>query len=123
MEQRNAEYLLALTGGEILLNLSPFAITFIKELQSAHLDTFPFSNPGVLLREDLPLEPPVLFDRVVTNRRGGYCFEQNKVFFQIINPYGFQCDIVSRRVLPMRVTKERGLFFKYCFGLSPYHRS
>lgn len=102
MEQRNAEYLLALTGGEILSNLSPFSIAFIKELQSAHLDTFPFNNLGVLLREDLSLESPVLFDRVVTNRRGGYCFEQNKVFFQILNSFGFQCDIVLGRVLHNR---------------------
>lgn len=105
VEQRNAtnaKYLLSLPDGEILLNLSPFSIRFIKELQGAHLDTFPFSNLGVLLREDLSLESEVLFDRVVTNRRGGYCFEQNKIFFEILNSSGFHCDIVLGRVLHNR---------------------
>ncbi len=78
----------------------PFS--FIKELQSAHLNTFPFSNLGVLLGEDLSLESTVLFERVVTNRRGGYCFEHNKVFFEILNSFGFQCHIVLGRVLHNR---------------------
>ncbi len=76
--------------------------TFIKQLQNAHLGNFPFSNLGVLLNENLSLESQELFNRVVTNRRGGYCFEQNKIFFEILNFFGFQCDIVLGRVLHNR---------------------
>lgn len=78
------------------------SITFIKELQSAHLATFPFSNLGVLLQEDLSLESQILFERVVTSRRGGYCFEQNKIIFQVLKYLGFRCDIVLGRVLHNR---------------------
>lgn len=78
------------------------SIRFINELQQAHLGTFPFSNLGVLLQEDLPLESQVLFDRVITNKRGGYCFEQNKIFFEILKYYEFQCDIVLGKVLHNR---------------------
>ncbi len=78
------------------------SVTFIKELKNAHIATFPFSNLGVLLHEDLSLELQVLFERVVTNKRGGYCFEQNKIFFEVLNYLGFQCDIVLGRVLHNR---------------------
>lgn len=78
------------------------SINFIKELQRAHLATFPFSNLGVLLNEDLSLESEVLFTRVVRNRRGGYCFEQNKIFFEILNSIGFRCEIALGRVLHNR---------------------
>ncbi len=78
------------------------SISFIKELQNFHLDTFPFSNLGVLLHEDLSLESQRLFDRVVTRKRGGYCFEQNKIFFEVLKSLGFQCDIVLGRVLHNR---------------------
>lgn len=78
------------------------SITFIKKLQNAHLSNFPFSNLGVLLHENLSLETQILFDRVVTKRHGGYCFEQNKVFFEILNFFGFHCDIVLGRVLHNR---------------------
>ncbi len=86
----------------ILVNQPEVSIPFIKELQSAHLATFPFSNLGVLLNETLSLELQVLFERVVINRRGGYCFEQNKILFEILKYVGFRCDIVLGRVLHNR---------------------
>lgn len=86
----------------VSLTQPEFSITFIKQLQNAHLGNFPFSNLGVLLHENLSLDPEVLFDRVVTKRRGGYCFEQNKIFFEILNFFGFHCDIVLGRVLHNR---------------------
>jgi len=78
------------------------SIRFIKELQQAHLGVFPFSNLGVLLQEDLSLKSQVLFDRVVTNKRGGYCFEQNKIVFEVLKYFEFQCDIALGRVLHNR---------------------
>ncbi|GAB6193511.1 arylamine N-acetyltransferase family protein [Desulfocastanea catecholica] len=87
----------------VLVNQSPeVSISFIKQLQNAHLATFPFSNLGVLLHENLSLESQVLFERVVTNKRGGYCFEHNKIFFEILKNLGFQCDIALGRVLHNR---------------------
>jgi len=78
------------------------SITFIKELQNSHLGLYPFSNLGVLLHENLSLESQILFDRVVTKKRGGYCFEQNKIFFEVLKSLGFQCDIALARVLHNR---------------------
>jgi N-hydroxyarylamine O-acetyltransferase len=78
------------------------SFSFIKELQSAHLGTYPFSNLGVLLHENLSLELQVLFERVITQRRGGYCFEQNKILFEVLKYLGFDCDIVLCRVLHNR---------------------
>ena len=84
------------------LRLPEVSLAFLQELQSAHLATFPFSNLGVLLHDNLSLESQVLFDRVVTQRRGGYCFEQNKIFFEVLKNLGFQCDIALCRVLHNR---------------------
>ena len=78
------------------------SIRFLRELQKFHLATFPFSNLGVLLHENLSLEAPVLFDRVVQRKRGGYCFEHNKIFFEVLKSLGFQCDIALGRVLHNR---------------------
>jgi len=78
------------------------SLRFIQELQNTHLATFPFSNLGVLLQENHSLELQVLFDRVVMNKRGGYCFEQNKIFFEVLKYLGFQCDIALGRVLHNR---------------------
>lgn len=78
------------------------SLDYLMELQGAHLATFPFNNLGVLLQQNLSLDLPVLFQRLVTARRGGYCFEQNKVFCEILKYFGFQCEIVLGRVLHNR---------------------
>lgn len=75
------------------------SISFLKELQSGHVGSFPFSSLGVLLHESLSLESQALFARVVTNKRGGYCFEHNKILFQVLSSLGFECEIVLARVL------------------------
>ncbi|MFW2364842.1 MAG: arylamine N-acetyltransferase family protein [Desulforhopalus sp.] len=78
------------------------SISFIRALQDAHVGTFPFSSIGVLLHESLSLESQPLFDRVITAQRGGYCFEHNKIFFEILTSLGFECSIVLARVLHNR---------------------
>ncbi len=78
------------------------SLSFMKELQNAHQGIFPFSNLGVLLHENLSLESAVLFDRVITKKRGGYCFEQNKIFFEVLTSLGFQCERILGRVLHNR---------------------
>lgn len=75
------------------------SITCIKDLQNSHVGRLPFSSLGVLLHDSLTLESDILFKRVVTKRRGGYCFEHNKIFFEILTSLGFCCDIVMARVL------------------------
>ena len=83
----------------VTLKQPEVSIGFIKELQNGHVGNYPFSSLGVLLHECLSLESQVLFDRVVRNKRGGYCFEHNKIFFEILTSCGFRCEIVLARVL------------------------
>jgi N-hydroxyarylamine O-acetyltransferase len=98
LNENNIQYYLE----KVSVNQPELSISFIKKLQNAHLGTFPFSNLGVLLHENLTLESQALFERVVTQRRGGYCFEQNKIFFEVLKYLGFDCDIVLCRVLHNR---------------------
>lgn len=78
------------------------SVTFIKDLQNAHVGNLPFSNLGVLLHESLSLESQALFKRVVEDKRGGYCFEHNKILFEVLNSLGYRCDRVLGRVLHNR---------------------
>lgn len=88
---------------QVAIKQSPeVSIHFMKKLQAAHVGTFCFSNLGVLLHEDLSLESQALFERVVTRKRGGYCFEQNKIVYEILQYCGFSCEIALARVLHNR---------------------
>ena len=44
-------------------------------------------------------EIPVLFDKIVVRRRGGYCFEQNTLFAQLLEDLGYQVYMVFCRIV------------------------
>ncbi len=90
-------YLASLTNTQPEISLS-----FLSELQSAHIQQYSFNNISVLLSEQLPLESDALFDKIVTRKRGGYCFEHNKLFYELLTGLGFTCELVLARVLNNR---------------------
>lgn len=72
----------------------------LMELTRAHLEHVPFE---VLELTEAHTEPSLdvgaLFDKIVVHRRGGYCFELNKLFYVLLKELGFTCYPVGVRVL------------------------
>ena len=52
----------------------------------------------MLLGRPIELEPDAVFDKLVRQRRGGYCFEQNSLFLQVLAALGFAVRPLSARV-------------------------
>ena len=65
----------------------------------AHVATFPFASLGPQLGDDLPLDLPSLHDRLVVRARGGYCFEQNGLLFEVLDHLGFTVTLAMARVI------------------------
>lgn len=84
-----------------VLGLERSAPTYalLAEIVRRHVATFAFTSIGPQLGDDLPLAPAALHDRIVVRRRGGYCFEQNGLLFEVLQDLGFDCRIVLARVL------------------------
>jgi len=70
----------------------------LNAIVEAHIQTIPFENLDVLLRRDIRLEPEALFQKLILDRRGGYCFEQNGLLLEILGALGFQAAPLSARV-------------------------
>lgn len=64
-------------------------------LHLAHSEAVPFENLDIHLGRAIPGDPQALYDKMVVNRRGGYCFEQNGLFADMLERLGFRL----RRVL------------------------
>ncbi len=62
----------------------------LRALQARHVATIPFENLTPLLGLPVPLERPRLFEKMVRHRRGGYCFEQNLLFEDVLESVGFE---------------------------------
>lgn len=86
----------------------------LHALTSAHVQHIPFENLDVLLGLGVDLSDDAVFDKLVTRRRGGYCFEQNGLFSRVLTAFGFDVTPVSARVRldrPRDVTPARTHMF------------
>ena len=72
---------------------------FLGELTRRHVARHSFASVGPRLGLDLPIDPPSLYRRIVAERRGGYCFEQNGLLFAVLEELGFAVRPLLARVL------------------------
>ena len=71
---------------------------FLGRLHSRHVRTVPFENLSIHLGEDIPLETGALFDKIVSRRRGGYCYEVNGAFAALLRSLGYRVSLLAARV-------------------------
>jgi N-hydroxyarylamine O-acetyltransferase len=79
-------------------------VEVLHALTAAHAQTIPFENLDVLLGRGIDLAPEAVFDKLVRRRRGGYCFEHNGLFLDVLTTLGFAVRPLSARgrILPPR---------------------
>lgn len=67
-------------------------------LQRAHLLAVPFENLDIAIGRPIVLEEKRLFDKLVTRRRGGFCYELNGLFAALLEALGFRVQRLAARV-------------------------
>jgi N-hydroxyarylamine O-acetyltransferase len=70
----------------------------LRDLHQVHQMTMPFENLSIHLAEPISLEPESLLAKVVTRRRGGFCYELNGAFALLLEALGAQVSRVAARV-------------------------
>jgi N-hydroxyarylamine O-acetyltransferase len=79
----------------------------LRALHEAHVGAIPFENLDILLGRQISLEPAALQLKLVSGRRGGYCFEQNTLFRAALEALGFQVTSLAARVRGGGVLRPR----------------
>jgi len=67
-------------------------------VQRAHRLAIPFENLDVKLGRGVRIDPDTVFAKLVTARRGGYCFEHNRLFGDALDALGFRQRPLLARV-------------------------
>lgn len=70
----------------------------LRGLHLAHLHAVPFENLDIHLGRPLSLDGEALFDKIVTRRRGGFCYELNGLFGALLRELGFPVTLLSAEV-------------------------
>ena len=73
-------------------------IATLRQLHYQHLLTVPLENLNIYYGREIVLEPEALFTKIVTQKRGGFCYELNGLFYELLRAIGFSVKRVSGRV-------------------------
>lgn len=73
-------------------------LAVLDAVAAAHVRSIPFENLDVLLGRPISLDDDAVFRKLVHDRRGGYCFEQNSLLLRVLVALGFAVTTLSARV-------------------------
>ena len=73
---------------------------FLTNLQRHHMARVPFESLSLHYSRHrvLSLDPDDLFEKMITNSRGGYCMEVNALFVTVLRSLGFMLFSIGGRV-------------------------
>ncbi|WP_405226772.1 arylamine N-acetyltransferase family protein [Lentisalinibacter sediminis] len=71
----------------------------LRALLRHHALAVPFENLDVQLGRRLTLDPGAAFDKIVHNKRGGWCYEQNGLFGAVLATIGFGVTRIAGAVM------------------------
>ena len=70
----------------------------LRDLQHAFLMRVPFENLDIHLGHEISLSPDRVYEKIVTRRRGGFCYECNGLFTDLLTVLGFRVTVLSARM-------------------------
>ena len=70
----------------------------LRALHLAHMCAVPFENLDIPRGRRIELDEGRLFDKIVTRRRGGFCYELNGLFAMLLSSLGYEVDRLAARV-------------------------
>jgi N-hydroxyarylamine O-acetyltransferase len=83
----------------------------LRTIHLQHAQSIPFENLNPFLRIPVGLDIDSLYQKLVLDRRGGYCFEHNLLLAEVLKTLGFRVKGLGARVLwniPDGVMTARG---------------
>lgn len=71
----------------------------LQKVQAAHRQSIPFENLSVRLGKTIACDGKAAFAKLVEQQRGGFCFEQNQLFADMLGALDFEVRLLLARVL------------------------
>lgn len=72
----------------------------LQLLHRHHIQSIAFENLNPFLGLPVKLDMDSLIQKIIYDGRGGYCYEQNLLFWEVLKTLGFQVKGLEARVLP-----------------------
>ena len=90
--------------GDLIPNLST-----LRVLQKSHLLHLPFENLDIHSNTPIELNIDRIYEKLITKHRGGFCYELNGLFYELLKAIGYEVKRISGRVY----TEKKGYGREY----------
>ncbi len=70
----------------------------LRSLQHAFLESVPFENLDIHTGQKISLDSSWIYEKIVGRRRGGFCYECNGLFAELLAALGYEVSRVSARM-------------------------
>ena len=74
------------------------SIQTLQLLQKQHLLNIPFENLDIHFGKKIILDLPKIYDKIIKNGRGGFCYELNSLFHALLSELGFEVKMIAANV-------------------------
>jgi N-hydroxyarylamine O-acetyltransferase len=74
-------------------------LSTLQSLQRQHLYHIPFENLDIHWGHRIKLDPEQIYDKVILRKRGGFCYELNGMFYELLTRLGFSVKRVNAMVM------------------------
>jgi len=82
-------------------------VATLTQLMQKQLRSIPFENTEVQAGRIPSLTPEEIYTKVLTNRRGGYCYEINGIFAMALTAIGFEWHFAGARPMTYAVRRPK----------------
>lgn len=72
-------------------------VNTLRELQLAHLQSIPFENLDIELKHIIQINESDIWNKLIVNKRGGFCYELNGLFAWLLKQIGFEVTYLNAR--------------------------
>ena len=84
--------------GAAALDAPKPTLPLLQSLHEAHMLAVPFENLSIHYGQPIVLRDDLLYEKIVTRRRGGFCYELNGMFAWLLGRLGFAVTLLSAEV-------------------------
>jgi len=70
----------------------------LQGLHLSHMQNVPFENLDIGLKRPIHIDEETVWDKIVVNKRGGFCYELNRLFAWLLKQIGFEVTYLNARV-------------------------
>jgi len=74
------------------------SVNVLRRLHRKHMLSVPFENLDIHLHRPIILSEAAFYDKIVKHHRGGFCYELNGLFANLLEGLGFNVSMLSARV-------------------------